>query len=395
MHMKKKTKINFKPLLEFCRSQWKNLIHVLGITVLAVLFARFIVYDLMSLSVFAPMEKATDFQMSDIYQSVAESKAIHQLSSEITIVSIDGYSRADVLDAINLISEYSPAAIGLDIFFPIPEADNTYLLSTLSSVPNIVCAGMFERDQDASTYHHNKQSFYEDSLDITYGYVNLNASSQRDVIREFVPYVLTSTGDTLFSMPANLARLYNTKRFNTCIARCKPTEIIAFENIEFPIIPIQEVLDETADQSLITNRIILIGDVHNINDIYLSPIHELIPGVKLHAYALQTVLSDNYINSSATWFNWFIAILLCMFFVICNIFAKYHLGNLDNLFIRIAQFVIMYILLVIGCVYFARHHAYIDFSPSILMIGFGAVAFDLWFGCYTMYELIKSKISKK
>lgn len=393
--MKKKTKINYKPLLEYCRSQWKNLIHVFGITVLAVLFARFIVYDLMSLSVFAPMEKATDFQMSDIYQSVAESKAIHQLSSDITIVSIDGYSRADVLDAINLISEYSPAAIGLDIFFPIPEADNTYLLSTISSVHNLVCAGMFERDQDASTFHHLKQSFYEDSLYVTYGYVNLNASSQRDVIRQFVPYVLTSKGDTLFSMPANLARLYSPKRFNTCIVRDSHEETIAFENIEFPIVPVQDILSGEANEALLSNKVVLIGDVHNINDSYLSPLHKPIPGIKLHAYALQTILSDNYIKSSAAWFNWFIAILLCMFFVICNIFAKYHLGNLDNLFIRIAQFVIMYILLVIGCTYFARHHAYIDFSPSMLMIGFGAVAFDLWFGCYTLYELIKSKISKK
>lgn len=393
--MKKKTKINCKPLLEFFRSQWKNLIHVLGITVLAVLFARIIVYDLMSLSVFAPMEKATDFQMLDIYQSVAESKAIHHLSSDVTIVSIDGYSRADVLDAINLISEYSPAAIGLDIFFPIPEVDNTYLLSTLSTAPNMVCSGMFERDQDASTFHHLKQSFFEDSINVTYGYVNLNASSQRDVIRQFVPYVLTSNGDTLFSMPANLARLYSPKRFNTCIARNSREETIAFENIEFPIIPVQDILSGEADETLLTNRVVLIGDVQNINDSYLSPLHEPIPGIKLHAYALQTILSGNYINSSATWLNWFIAILLCMFFVVCNIFAKYRLGNLDNLFIRIAQFVIMYILLVIGCVYFARHHAYIDFSPSILMIGFGAVAFDLWFGCYTLYELIKSKISKK
>lgn len=393
--MKKKTKINCKPLLEFCYSQWKNLIHVLGITFLAVLFARFIVYDLMSLSVFAPMEKATDFQMSDIYQSVAESKAIHQLSSDVTIVSIDGYSRADVLDAINLISEYSPDAIGLDIFFPIPEADNTYLLSTLSSIPNLVCAGMFERDPNESTFHHLKQSFYEDSLDVTYGYVNLNASSQRDVIRQFVPFVLTSNGDTLFSMPAKLARLYSPKRFNTCISRGTYEETIAFENIEFPIIPVQNILSGEVNETLLTNRVVLIGDVHNINDSYLSPLHESIPGVKLHAYALQTILSGNYINSSTTWLNWFIAILLCMFFVVCNIFAKYRLGNLDNLFIRIAQFVIMYILLVIGCGYFAHHHAYIDFSPSILMIGFGAVAFDLWFGCYTLYELIKSKISKK
>ena len=118
-------------------------------------------------------------------------------------------------------------------------------------------------------------------------------------------------------------------------------------------------------------------------------------GIMLHAYALQTILSGNYIESTPSWFNWFIAIVLCLLFTICNLIAKYRMSNMGNLFVRIVQFAMMYILIVIGCAYFSSHHGYIDFSPAILMIGFGAIAFDVWFGCYALYNLIKSKQVKK
>ena len=393
MIMKKKYKYP-QQMWEFCTSRWQKIVHISGITILAILFARFIVYDLMSLSVFAPMEKATDFQMSDIYQSILESKAIHKLSKDITIVSIDGHSRADVLDVVNLISEYSPAAMGLDVFFPIPEQDNAFLLSTLSSVPNLVCAGMFERDDDATSFHHITQSFYEDSIDVTFGYANLNASSQRDVIRQFVPYVLTADNDTLLSIPAQLAKISHPIRYKNMLSRGGNAETIAFDNIEFPIISAQEVLSGDVDKALLSNRIVLIGDVHNIYDSYLSPLHKTLPGIVLHAYALQTIISDNYINTSPTWLNWLIALILCVLFTICNLAAKYHMSNFGNLFIRLLQFAMMYILIVIGSIYFTSHHNYIDFSPAILMIGFGSLSFDLWFGCIAMYNNLKKLLKK-
>ena len=375
-------------------SHWKKVVHVFGITILAILLARFVVYDLMSLSVFAPMEKATDFQMSDIYQSISESKAIHQLSEDITIVNIDGYSRTDVLDAVNLISEYSPAAIGLDVFFPIPEQDNSYLLATLSSIPNLVCAGMFERDIDTTSFHHIRKSFYEDSIDVTFGYANLNASSNRDVIRQFVPYVLTANNDTLLSMPAQLAKICYPLRYKTMLSRGGKPETIAFESIEFPILSIENVLSGNVDNTLLSNRIVLIGDKDSFYDSYLSPLHDTLSGIALHAYALQTILSNNYINTSPTWLNWLIAIFLCVLFTICNLVAKYQMSNLGNLFMRLLQFAMIYILIVIGSIYFATHHNYIDFSPTILIIGFSSLSFDLWFGAIAMYNYLKKLIKK-
>ena len=188
---------------------------------------------------------------------------------------------------------------------------------------------------------------------------------------------------------AQLAKICFPLRYKTMLSRGGFAETIAFDNIEFPIISVQDVLSGEVDETLFSNRIVIIGDIHNIYDSYLSPLHNTLSGIILHAYALQTIISDNYISTSPTWLNWLIALILCVLFTICNLTAKYHMSNFGNLFIRLLQFAMMYILIVIGSIYFAAHHNYIDFSPAILMIGFGSLSFDLWFGCIAMYNHLK------
>ena len=370
---------------------WSEAFHCVCITILAFLLTKIVVDGLMSLSVFSPVEKAADFQMSDLYQSVAEYKNVQQLSRDITIVAIDGQSRAEVLETINLISEYSPIAIGLDVFFPFPEQDNSYLLNTLTTIPNLVCAAKFAKDEGKDTWHHIKKSFYEDSVDVTYGYVNLNASTQRDVIRTFVPYMLTSTNDTLYSMPVQLAKISKPAQYQTLLNRNNATETIDYENIEFSVVSASEILSGEVNAGLLTGKIILVGDTGNMNDSYLSPLHNSMPGIMLHAYALQTIITDNYIDSTPTWLNWLIAFVLCILLTVCNLWSGYR----RNIFVRIVQFFILYMLVVMGCAYFATHHIYIDFSLAILMIGLSLVAFDVWFGFVALYNFIKNKISRK
>ena len=356
--------------------------HCVGITVFAILLTVLMKYGLTPLSVFSPLEKSADFQMSDLYQSVAESKPVHLESRDITIVSIDGCSRDSVLEAVNLISEYEPAAIGLDLFFTYPDKDNTYLLNTLKDRPNLVCAAKFERDEQGDTWHHAKQSFYEDSIDVTYGYVNLNASSHYDVVRSFTPYVLSESNDTLLTMPAQLAKMYNPQSYNILLSRQGEMDTIAFDTKEFSVVSAREIIAGEVVDSLLAKRIILVGDTGKIQDTFLSPLHSPMPGVMLHAYALQTILSGNYIDTTPNWLNWLIAIVLCVLLTSCNLWSKYR----RNIFVRIAQFVIIYLLIVIGCSYFNSHHVYIDFSVSILMIGFALVAFDIWFGFVALYS---------
>ena len=56
---------------------WKEGLHVAAITVIALLLTRFIIYDVVSLGVFAPLEKEMDFETSDIYNAVKENQSVH------------------------------------------------------------------------------------------------------------------------------------------------------------------------------------------------------------------------------------------------------------------------------------------------------------------------------
>jgi hypothetical protein len=185
--------------------------HVAGITLLAILMTRFVIYDFSSLSAFMPMEKATDFEMSDLYNAVEENKAEHHLSQDVCVISVDNCNREGVLDVVNMVSAYGPAAIGLDIVFPWPEQDNSYLLATLSETPDLVCVNKVQpTEDDPMRYEVVPASFYESMISPRYGHAKLVAYSTRAVVRRFYSYVLTAEGDTLLSLPAALAKTAST-----------------------------------------------------------------------------------------------------------------------------------------------------------------------------------------
>ena len=377
-----------KPILE-------NTLHVGGITVLAILLTRFVIYDFSSLSAFTPMEKNTDFEMSDLYNAVEDNKAVHRLSSDVCVVGIDGCNREETLDVVNMLSAYQAAAIGLDIIFPWPHRDNSYLLSTLSTTPGLVCVSKVEQDSDQVHFHQIKSSFYESIISPEYGYSNLFISSPRDVVRRFCPYVLTAEGDSLYGLPAALAKQVNGARYEDMLARKKDVETIDFTSWEIPTYTAQELMGGVLSEESFQGKVVLIGDLRDNKDSYLTPLHGSMPGVLIHAYSLQTILSGSYIDTTPVWINWLIGILLCILLASLLMEARNRMSNVGNMFIRLAQVAIMYQLVVLGCKYFSATHTYMDFSPSLLMIGLCALSFDIWFGLYGLYNFVRNKISKK
>ena len=181
------------------------------------------------------------------------------------------------------------------------------------------------------------------------------------------------------------------KAIKPLLGRSSEIEIIFFPSIEFETLSGKEIL---ANGDLIldnlANKIVLLGDMRNMSDSYLTPLDAAVPGVLIHAYTAYTILSDKYISVSADWLNWLIAIFVCLLYTVVNLFAKKSFSNFGNFLMRLLQFFTMYVLFVIGCLEFAYHGSYIDFTPSILMIGLGALAFDLWYGIYAGYIKIKN-----
>lgn len=370
--------------------------HVAGITLLAILMTRFVIYDFSSLSAFMPIEKATDFEMSDLYNAVEENKAEHHLSQDVCVISVDNCNREGVLDVVNMVSAYGPAAIGLDIVFSWPEQDNTYLLTTLSETPDLVCVNKVQpTEDDVTRYEIVPASFYESLISPRYGHAKLVAHSTRAVVRRFYSYVLTAEGDTLLSLPAALAKTARPECYEDLLRRNTQEEIIDYTSREIPVYTAEDLLEGRMDEEALGGKVVLLGDVNNMQDSYLTPLNGSVAGVMIHACATQTILSGSYINITPPWINWCMGILLSIILAALLMEARNRMSNVGNMFIRLAQVAIMYQIVVFGCKYYAEHHMYLDFSPSLLMIGLSALAFDIWFGLYGIVKFVQHKISKK
>ena len=133
------------------------------------------------------------------------------------------------------------------------------------------------------------------------------------------------------------------------------------------------------------------GDLKDGSDYHVTPVDVGTPGVKIHAYIVDTILNSKYITSTPVWLSWVMAFLVCFIFVLVNFLIDGVANNLNNLVMRILQVVCIYLFFALGCRVFVGRLHYIDFAPTLLMIGLGMFAYDLWVGLIALYGLIFKK----
>ena len=66
-------------------------------------------------------------------------------------------------------------------------------------------------------------------------------------------------------------------------------------------------------------------------------------------------------------------------------------SNLGNLVMRVLQVLCLYVFFALGCKAFISRLHYIDFAPTLLMIGLGMFAYDLWVGLIALFNLVFKK----
>lgn len=371
---------------------------VLVTTLISLILTTFIFSDFLSLEMFAPMEKKVDFQLSDIYNSVEASRPVKTVSNDVVVVNIDGCNREEALSTVTLVAQCGPKAIGLDVLFPIAKdsAKNGYLKTVVAKIPVLVFSTGVTYNEKDGTYSREFLSFCESEKDFKphhIGYVNLDTSRPWEVVRSFVPCVRTKDGKTLNAMTFELARMASPERAQQLLDRGNFAETIDYTSYEIEVIQAEE-LNDPKEQQKLKDKVVFVGAMSEVKDTYLTPLREPIAGVMIHAHVVQTILSGSYIRESSTWFNWFIAIVLCMTFITLLWIARKRMSNVGNLLIRISQFVIMFVLVWLGCYIYSVHHMYMDFSPAIWMLGLGAIAFDISFALYGITQNIIKAIHK-
>ncbi len=357
---------------------------------LAIRLAQFILYDFSSIEMFAPLEKKLDFQVSDIYNAVEEKKQVVELSQDVIVVSVDECNREQTAELIRLIASYEPKAIGVDLSFMTKKANNDTLMDAITNTRNLVTATMVVKPDTGLYYERQYVSFFEDECDLPHvGYANLDAAHMWNIVRTFVPYVLVGERDTLRSMALELARIAAPEQARRVESRGKEVEIIDYTDYEIEVVDAARLQNAYVAERL-RNKVVLVGDTADTKDTYRTPLHDSQAGVLIHAYALQTILSGRYIDEYPTWLNWTIAVCIGLLLIgglLCAVEDQ-----ILNLFVRIAQFALMYVLIVCGCAIYSRTHMYADFAPSILMLGFGALSFDIVYALYCWEQKIVKSI---
>lgn len=382
------------------------------ITLLALSFSisTYLLIDIFDIHVFASRDEQEDFLNEDIYLSATTNKQESSLDSCITIVSTDGLNRADIIHLLQQISDFEPKAIGLDLYFELPHPDSSLIVNALDSIPNIVCSAQYGYNHIDKSYYPIPQSFYDTiaGLSLIKGYTNFPSNNR--IHRNFLTYVLTNQRDTLWSMATQLVKIYRPSVFHNIINQNVQEELIAFISkestpVQFENITGIDFLSNPQDsKSKIHNKIVLLGDTNNDDDMLSTPLGE-IPGVSLHAYATSTILSDNFIDKSSPIREWITAILICLILVMTNDILqnpRIICENIDNkkeefikrianFTVRLIQFIAIVLLLIIGFRHFIYQHKIVDYTPTILMLGYSMLAYDLYMVVYAIIQLFKNK----
>ncbi len=363
------------------------------ITVATLLFSHVLVYDLMSVSFFSPMEKASDFQFSDFYTIVADDRAVSQLDDDIVIVPVDGLTRRDMARVIDDIDFCQPSAVGLDIAFASPsDPDDDPLAESLAECENLVMPVRVAIEEDGA--HTQHLSYYDDIVSPKggFGAVNIQGDAgERTTVREFSRSFKTKEGRVL-SLPAALIAIARPEAAKKLQERPEREEYIKFASRKFDVVEPQEIVE---NPDLIKGKIVLVGKMQNAGDLHVTPLDNFMPGLLIHAHTAATMLSGDFIRELSPFESYAVAAITCFLIVLLNL-ALWE-SPMGPLGVRIVQMGMLYAMIMGGTMAYIYYGIDLNFAFAILATSLGVAGCDVYYGIFTKGGLCDSimKLFKK
>ncbi len=353
------------------RQRWIHIIDLIGILLLTGILAWTMNYD-----PFKIIERTTDFNSSDFYDHVEYQNNIPPISRNVVIVASDDLiSRKDIGNLLLRIGELEPAAIGLDIIMVGEKEPEGEILITeaIASNPHIVFPVDIDKDYnlDTTTYSF----FFEMFPDYTKGVASFPRRSRRGVERYFSPEFSTADGERVASFALALSRMKDFETAERFMETADTTNRINFNLAEPLILFPHTVCRENIEY--FQDKIVLIGDLHNPGDSHPTAVDESMPGVKLQAAAIETILSGIRIREIPEW----VVIILTFIFVIgVTLLYSFFVERPWQPLAIIGVKIILLIIVLFGGYWLYTHYLIsVDFTYTIAMLGFSLLICDIWF----------------
>jgi len=301
-----------------------------------------VAFSLDFLNVFG--EVLNDYNTNDI--AFSKFKAPNAATdTNIVIVNIGELDRVGIAQQIDILNQFDPAVIGIDVDFEIdtdPFTDST-LAASFVRTKNLV---LWSKVTHGKPDPLNEHRALWDSLKLVnpafnklahHGYTNAltEGESEFETWRETSSVEHISDGRREYSFATKITQRFDSVRTQTFINRNKdyPLEIINFRgNLDkFTALDISDVLDTNFVAETIKGKIILMGYLGANTrsktwdgDKYYSPLNEKpvgrVPpdmyGVVVHANIVSMILHNDYINTIPQWLSYLIAVVMCFINVV-------------------------------------------------------------------------------
>ena len=361
----------------------RYILSIAAVTVAAFILSETALNRFLSLSTYSGRNES--FSFADFYTRTA-SHGIAWMSGDIAVVDIGDLDRAGIAALLDSLSAMQPKAVAIDVFFRFPGQEGD------ASLTDAVCL-MDGMVLPLDVNHPELVSFfYDEATEARFGAVNLSAATARDVIRSYRPVFDTEDG------PVEAVGLVMAGQLRPDLAaqvreRGATDEFIRYDGVEFPVFEAEEILlPDASVAETIRGKAVFVGDLHDPQDMHVTPVDAAMPGLLIHAKIAQTILSGKPVRTVPRWLVVLIAALVCALFIWIYLIIRDHKwGKASSLLIRGAQFLLMYAFFNIGYRLYAGPGILLDFSRPMLMLGLGSLAYDITFGFYDLFTKVLKK----
>jgi CHASE2 domain-containing sensor protein len=370
--------------------------------------------------VFDPIgEMFADFELTDIVMS--QLRVAPDADEDIVIVNIAYANRAELGVMIDILNQYNPAVIGVDIEFNQRKefAEDSLFVEVLSRTPNVVLGSVLRQFNEISlefdTVLLPEQRIAKHA---DFGYVNLltGASSQDDLksCREYAVYQYAN-GEKQYAFATKLAMYKDTVLTRKFLDRNNIEEVINYKGNVFDfgqtefgtryyVLDYQEVMEQLFVSDIITDKVIImcflgkyLGDQQTREDKYFSPLNKRYVGKSepdmfggvVHANIVSMILEEDYVNSMSRNSSIALAIIILILNVVLFTWIYMALPKWYDGITKIIQLIQILGASILMVWLFDAFTFKADFSFTIILIAISGDSIEVYHG------VVKNLFSKK
>jgi len=356
-----------------------------------------------------------DFDLTDmVFTQFRDEQAI-TVDTNIVVVNIGDLDRRGIASMLARIDAEGPRVIGIDAFFRAPKEEDpegdSLLAAALRARTNRVLvskvayveearegpveqwvASEVDPDREFDTLETSHPMFASQTAS---GYANLIIDQEASfmTVRE-VSFEERCAGRTEVSFPVRVAQVANPAAATEALARTVSHEVINFRGglEKFYSLDVEQVLDSTADLSVLRGKIVLLGylgpsiGAKSFDDNFFTPLNRHYAGrsypdmygVVIHANVLSMIMERTYIDAMPFWLSMVVGFAVLVLNVVLFTFIYTHAENWYDTLAILLQLSQSLLILWLTIAVFDAFRYKLALTPALVGVALVGTVHDLY-----------------